>query len=261
MRLLRYWDGMVFRAGTLVDDRIVPVGTSRSTPDDVGELTVDEAILTAPVNPHTIFGMAHNTGPQDRRTPPQAFLKAPASVVGPGSAIPLPFGIGPVDAEVELAVVIGRSLHRVGSPAALESVLGYTIGLDITARGAQVRDRLWTEAKSRTGFTPLGPWVETDLDPGDLTMALTINGHEAATGTTADLARDVGQVLAYLSELVELRPGDVVLTGAPGTYAPIVPGDTVTATIENIGSLSASVIAQPAPTACLPRPRTPREQR
>ena len=91
------------------------------------------------------------------------------------------------------------------------------------------RDHLWTEAKSRTGFTPLGPWIETDLDPGDLRMSLIVNGREAATGTTADLARGVGQVLAFLSELVELRPGDVVLTGAPGTYAPITPGDTITA--------------------------------
>lgn len=251
MRLLRYRDGASVRSGILTGDRIMPVTTGHGTPS-VPELIVGEVTLAAPVEPATVFGMAHNTGPDDRRTPPQAFLKAAASVVGPGSTIPLPAGIGRVDAEVELAVVIGKPAHHAGPRSVLESVLGYTIGLDITARGAQARDHLWTEAKSRTGFTPIGPWIETDLDPCDLRMSLIVNGREEATGTTADLARDVGQVLAYLSELVELRPGDVVLTGAPGTYAPITPGDAITAVIEHIGHLDASVVAEPTPPTDLP---------
>jgi 2-keto-4-pentenoate hydratase/2-oxohepta-3-ene-1,7-dioic acid hydratase in catechol pathway len=247
VRHLRYRDGTAVRSGVLAGDRIVPMGPHRGASTGTADLTVGRVTLVAPVEPVTVFGMAHNTGPDDRRRPPQAFLKAAASVVGPGAAIPLPAGIGRVDAEVELAVVIGDAVHRADPGTALESVLGYTIGLDITARGAQASDHLWTEAKSRTGFTPLGPWIETDLDPGDLRMSLTVNGRETATGTTADLARGVGPVLAYLSELVELRPGDVVLTGAPGTYAPITPGDTITAWIEHIGSLGASVVARPTP--------------
>lgn len=195
-----------------------------------------------PVRPGTVFGMAHNTGPVDRALPLGAFLKAAASVVGPGDPIPIPDGIGRVDAEAELAVVIAEPLRNASPDGLAAAVLGFTVALDVTGRDAQQRDPLWTEAKSRAGFTPLGPWVETDLDVADARISLRVNDVEAASGSTAGLARNPYECVAYLSTLVELRPGDVVLTGAPDTCAEVRPGDVVAAEIAGIGVLSCPVV-------------------
>ncbi len=122
--------------------------TDRSSHTQRCEHALAQAKLAAPIEPTTVVGMAHDTEPDDLRVPPQACLKATASAVEPGPPIPLPSGIGQVDAQAELAVAIGTAVHRADPQPVLESVLGYTIGLDITVRGAQARDRPWTEAKS-----------------------------------------------------------------------------------------------------------------
>lgn len=199
----------------------------------------------APPTPGTIFGMARNTKPGDDGAAPQAFLKAPGSVIGPGEPIPLPEGIGRVDAEAELAVVIGTPLRH-ARPADVPAALhGCTVALDVTARDAQQSDSLWTEAKSRSGFTPLGPCVVGDVDLAGLRILLRVNGIEVASGTVDGLVHDPLTAVAYLSTLVELRPGDVVLTGAPGTFAPVVPGDEVVAEIPGVGSLGCPVVRSP----------------
>lgn len=199
----------------------------------------------APVRPSTVFGMARNTGGSAREQPPSAFLKAPGSVTGPYSDIPVPAGLGRVDAEAELVVVMARPLRFGSGRRVLDHVLGYTVGLDITARQAQHEDPLWTTAKSRAGFTPLGPCIETEFDSTDAVITLFRDDQPVARGSTAELARGVVEILEYLSHLVELRPGDVVLTGAPNTFAPIEPGETLTAHIADIGRLTATVCAAP----------------
>lgn len=247
MRIIRHGCEGHSHTSAVLGQRLHPlpdVAPVREQPDSVCTGSSPSEVprsLLAPVRPVTVFGMAHNTGHADRALPPQAFLKAAASVAGPDDPIPLPEGIGQVDVEVELAAVVDVPLWQ-KRPDEIR-VLGFTIGLDVTAREAQHRDSLWTEAKSRRGFTPIGPWIETELDHTSAEIELWRNGDCAATGSTTDLARGVPEVISYLSTLVELAPGDVVLTGAPGTFAAVAAGDTVTASITGIGTLTNSVVS------------------
>lgn len=196
-----------------------------------------QARLLAPVAPRTVVGIAHNTGPADRQLPPQAFLKPATTVTGPGAPIPLPTGIGRVDAEAELAVVIGRTATRLTMANAAEHILGITVANDVTARDLQLSDPLWFAAKGFDGWTPLGPWIATGVDPADLSISLQVNGVDLAPAGTADLARSVIECLVYVTSVVTLHPGDVVLTGAPGGTGAITAGSTVTATIAGVGAL------------------------
>lgn len=194
----------------------------------------------------TVFGMARNTGPAEGALPARAFLKARASVIGPGAAIVVPAGMGAVTAEAELAVVVGRSARHLSAGEALDVVAGYTVGVDVTASEVKESDPRWTEAKSRETFTPLGPWLVSDpgLDPADLALELAVDGTVVARARTSELGRDVAECLAYLSSLVTLQPGDVVLTGAPGTVGEVRPGQTVSATVEGVGTLTNPVVAE-----------------
>lgn len=201
------------------------------------------ARLLAPVEPRTVVGMAHNTGAADRALPPAAFLKAARTVVGPGAALRLPDDAGRTVAEGELALVIGRETSGVRASDLRSCVLGFTVANDVTDRRAQGEDPLWTAAKSRHTFTPVGPWIETDLDPEDLPVTLTVNGAEASRASTAGLARDPDEILAYLARLMPLGPGDLVLTGAPGRDVPLTPGDSVSVRIDGLGELGNPVQA------------------
>lgn len=252
MRIVRYLDDGHEHTGVLngqwlhsVADEPLTAGDVRRAPSTGTATTGVPSTLLCPVRPRTVFGMARNTGPADRAQPPQAFLKAVGSVAGPGAEIPIPEGIGRVDAEAEVAAVVGARTWQC-EPHEVE-LLGLTVALDVTARRAQHDDPLWTEAKSRRGFTPLGPWIDTETDHADAEITLVRNGTEAARGSTADLARSVTEAVSYLSTLIELRPGDVVLTGAPSTFCEIRPGDVVTATVAGIGSLTNPVTTARTP--------------
>jgi 2-keto-4-pentenoate hydratase/2-oxohepta-3-ene-1,7-dioic acid hydratase in catechol pathway len=196
------------------------------------------ARLLAPTDPRVVLGMAHNTGAADRELPPQAFLKPSRTVIGPGAPIPLPDGIGHVDAEGELAVVIGSTARHLTGADALDAVLGYTAANDVTARDLQRSDPLWTTAKGHDGFTPLGPWIETDLDAFDAEVTVRRNGRALRAGSTRDLARDVVEILVYVTSFLTLGPGDVVLLGAPGECARIHPGDVVEIAVAGLGTLA-----------------------
>lgn len=195
-----------------------------------------EAPLAAPVEPRVVAGMAHNSGPGDRELPPQAFLKSARTVVGPGEPIVAPPGLGAVHAEGELAVVIGRPARG------RASILGCTIANDVTAVGRIAGDSLLTEAKNGGGFTPIGPWIETALEPAGLAIAVTAGG-ASATGSVDGLARGVEELLAYLTGVLELGPGDVILTGCPATAVPVAPGDTARIRIPGLGELANPVVA------------------
>lgn len=205
------------------------------------------ARLLAPAVPLNVVGMAHNTGPGDRRLPPQAFLKPARTVVGPGAEIVLPAAAGRVDAEAELAVVVGRPARHLTKTDALGHVLGFALANDVTARELQSSDPLWTSAKSLDASTPLGPCLDTSLDPADVPLTLTVNGMAAAPGSTAELARSVVEVLVYITSFMTLGPGDVVLTGAPGEVTRIRPGDHVAVDAPGLGRLGSTVSAERAP--------------
>lgn len=203
--------------------------------------------LLPPATPGAVLGMAHNTGPEDRKLPPQAFLKNPR-VTGAGAAIPVPHTIGQVDAEAELAVVIGKPARWLQPADALDHVLGYTLGNDVTARALQATDPLWTTAKARDGWTPLGPWLITDIDPDAITLGLRVDGRDLQPASTTGLARSVAETLVYITSFMTLYPGDVVLTGAPGQVSPIHDGETVTVHADAFGELSNPVVLDPERT-------------
>ena len=207
-----------------------------STITVTGSIPGTAAELLAPCRPRVVLGMAHNTGPGDRLLPPQAFHKSPHSVIGPDRYIDLEPHQTAVDGEAELAVVIGTRARNLTVENALAAVYGYTCANDVTDRAAQHSDSRWTEAKSRDTFTPLGPWIRTDLDPAAVPVLLSNDQDLGTPASTRGLALGVVDVLVYLSSIMTLHPGDVVLTGAPGRS--LTPGGTSTVAIPGIGELT-----------------------
>lgn len=236
MRLVRVLHDGRPRHGVVDRDRVMLMDGDhfggRRTPVS---LPLDEAHLLAPVEPITIYGMGANSGSDIPETP-IAFLKPAPTVIGPGEAIVVP-DVGPVEFEGELAAVIGRSARNIRSSAALDHVLGYTCGNDVTAREVQKSQPTSLRAKGYATFTPLGPWIETEADPHDLALRGTVNGRLVQDARTSELARQVEEIVSWLSSIIRLQPGDVILTGAPGRTGPIVPGDVVDIEIEGIGRL------------------------
>jgi 2-keto-4-pentenoate hydratase/2-oxohepta-3-ene-1,7-dioic acid hydratase in catechol pathway len=173
---------------------------------------------------------------------PVLFLKPSTSIVGPDDAIALPGLSNDVHHEAELAVVIGGIVRRVPVERALDAVLGYTCANDVTARDLQRSDGQWARAKGFDTFCPLGPWIETELDPSDLSVECTVNGELRQAGRTRDLLRGVAELIAFASAVMTLLPGDVLLTGTPAGVGPIRAGDRVDVTIEGIGTLSNEVV-------------------
>ncbi len=199
----------------------------------------DVAFL-APCEPRVILGMAHN-GPGDRALPPQAFMKSSRTAVGPGADIRLDPRVGDVHVEGELAVVLRRTVRHLRPEDVADAVLGFTIGNDVTAIDQILLDEKMTQAKNGDGFTPLGPWISTGVNWSDVDIDVTVNGEHRAHGNTADLAYNVVEVLVYLSSLMTLGAGDVILTGAPRTSTRVEPGDHVAISLSDLGTLKNSV--------------------
>jgi 2-keto-4-pentenoate hydratase/2-oxohepta-3-ene-1,7-dioic acid hydratase in catechol pathway len=168
---------------------------------------------------------------------PVIFLKPSTAVIGTGQPIPIPAGVGRVDYEAELAVVIGRRTHNATAEEAAVNVLGFTCANDVTARDLQKIDGQWTRAKGFDGFCPLGPWIVTDVDPADLLVECYVNGERRQQARTSDMLFDPYQLVSFISHVMTLVPGDIVLTGTPGGIGPLVAGDTVEVRIESVGSL------------------------
>ena len=173
---------------------------------------------------------------------PVIFLKPPTAVIGQGAEIHIPSGLDSVDYEAELAVVIGRRTHNVTAAEAHAHVLGFLCANDVTSRTLQRKDGQWARAKGFDTFCPLGPWVETDLDPRDLTIESYVNGELRQHASTADMIFDPFELVGFISKVMTLLPGDVVLTGTPSGVGPMVSGDVVEVRIEGIGSLINHVV-------------------
>jgi 2-keto-4-pentenoate hydratase/2-oxohepta-3-ene-1,7-dioic acid hydratase in catechol pathway len=176
-------------------------------------------------------------------TEPLLFLKPSTSIVGPHDAIKLPPQAKHVEHEAELAVVIGApGARRVSRAEAGAAIFGYTCANDVSARDIQKSDVQWTRAKGFDSFCPLGPWISTGLDVSDLEIRCEVNSEVRQLGRTKDMVFDVPTLVSYISHVMTLLPGDVILTGTPAGVAPIVDGDTVVVSIEGIGSLSNRVV-------------------
>ena len=205
-------------------------------------ISVADAILLAPVEPMVVVGMARNGFPEQRTQLPAAFLKSARTIADPGGHITVDPGLGETIIEGELAIVIGAPASHLTEQNALEAVFGYTIANDVTVTSQVPLDPLMTQAKSGLGFTPIGPVIDTDIDPFDARISIMVNGVEVAAASTAQLARNVVELLVYVTRFVALDVGDVILTGCPGTAHPVGPGDDITVMIEGLGSLSSAVV-------------------
>ncbi|RAO59626.1 uncharacterized protein LUPAC06_01771 [Micromonospora saelicesensis] len=179
---------------------------------------------------------------------PLLFLKPSTSVIGPRDAIRLPIFSKQVEHEAELAVVIGApGARRADRAAAERAIFGYTCANDVTARDLQHSDGQWTRAKGFDSFCPIGPWITTGLDVSDLEIRCEVgrNPEEMEVrqlGRTKDMVFDVPGLVSYISHVMTLLPGDVVLTGTPAGVSPLVEGDTVTVRIDGIGELTNPVV-------------------
>ncbi|MFI5733871.1 fumarylacetoacetate hydrolase family protein [Kribbella sp. NPDC051587] len=175
---------------------------------------------------------------------PMIFLKPNTSVVGPLDGIVYPEQTNDLQFEGELAIVIGRICRDLPKERAEEVIFGYTIANDVTARDLQKTDGQWARAKGYDTFCPLGPWIQTDLDVADLRVTTTLNGETKQDGRTSQFIFDIPTVLAYITSFTTLLPGDVVLTGTPAGVGPMLPGDSVSVTVEGLGTLTNRVIVR-----------------
>lgn len=171
------------------------------------------------------------------------FLKPSTAVIGPRDPIVYPAELSErVDFEGELAVVIGRLCRQVPAARVPEVIFGYTCANDVTARDLQAKDGQWARAKGFDTFCPLGPWIQTDIDPADLELTTVVNGEIRQNARTSQLMHGVTALVSYVSAVMTLLPGDVLLTGTPAGVGPLKEGDEVSVTIENIGTLTNGVI-------------------
>ncbi len=246
MKLVRFRYGDRIATGTLDDGAVrVLEGTFFEAPIPTGEeIPLDDVRLLAPVLPSKVVGIGLNyrahAAEMGEEIPPEPllFLKPSTSVIGPGDPIPLNPNSERVDFEGELAVVIGRLARRISSVEDAEKViLGYTCGNDVTLRDLQARDSQWTRAKGSDASNPIGPWIETSADPGNLALETRVNGEVRQSSNTSDMAYGPAALIAYITQYMTMLPGDVIMTGTPAGIGPLAPADEVEIQIEGIGVL------------------------
>jgi len=174
---------------------------------------------------------------------PLIFMKPPSSIIANGESIILPSQSKQVEHEGELVVVIGKRAKNVTAEEASDYIFGYTIGNDITARDLQRSDELWTRAKGFDTFCSFGPWIDTEFNPSDAVVTCRVNGQMRQMASTRDMVFNVGVLIAYVSSIMTLEPGDLLFTGTPAGVGKLEDGDVVDVEIEGLGKLSNPVKA------------------
>jgi 2-keto-4-pentenoate hydratase/2-oxohepta-3-ene-1,7-dioic acid hydratase in catechol pathway len=245
-----YGEGVAF--GVVEDDHVVPIVGHPFAPVERTDIALNlaELRLLAPVLPSKVVAIGRNYASHAAETGsevpdnPLIFLKPSTSVVGHRDAIASPPSSERVDYEGELAVVISRLCRDVPEERAMDVVLGYTCANDVTARDQQASDGQWSRAKGYDTFCPLGPWIETEVDPADLAISTTLNGETKQSSRTSMIVHKIPSLIAYITACMTLLPGDVILTGTPDGIGPMLVGDEVTVEIEGIGALTNPVVAR-----------------
>ena len=214
------------------------------------KVALDSVKLLAPVIPRSKVvcvgkNYADHAKEMDSAVPeqPVIFIKPNTSVIGPDDAIVWPSMSKKVDHEAELAIVIGKICKDVPKERVQDVIFGYTIGNDVTARDLQKVDGQWSRAKGFDTFCPLGPWIETDLDPRDLAISAEVDGELRQNDRTSSMIFDIPTIIHFITQVYTLLPGDVILTGTPAGVGVIPVGSTVSVTIEKIGTLSNRAVA------------------
>ncbi len=213
-------------------------------------LPLERVRLFAPLVPGKIICVGRNYTAHARERNaevpevPMIFLKPQSAVIGHEQPILLPPQSQRVEHEAELVAVIGKPGRWISADNALDYVLGYMVGNDVTARDLQNRDGQWTRAKGFDTFCPIGPWIETVLDSSDVMITCHVNGEMRQMGSTRDMVFNIKQLLSFVSSIMTLSPGDLLFTGTPSGVGPLLPGDRVEVHIEGIGTLSNPIEAE-----------------
>ena len=208
---------------------------------------LSEVTLLAPVCPGKVVAIGWNYEGHIREMgnpfpeEPLIFLKAPSAMIGHNASILLPPESERVDFEGELAIVIGRKCRRISRHQARDVILGYTALNDVTARDLQKKDGQFSRAKSFDTFCPAGPWIQTDLDPGNVRVTTRVNGEIRQDDNTSTMLFDPFYLVEYVSAAMTLHAGDLIATGTPSGIGPLSPGDEVTVSVEGIGELTNTV--------------------
>lgn len=251
MRLLRFRHGDRIATGvaeTGEDTVRVLGGTFFEDPLPTGEeLSLDELHLLAPVLPSKLVCVGKNyeahaaewgqTVPDE----PLLFLKPSTAVLGPNDPITLLPVSRRIDFEGELVVVIGRLAKDIRAEDAYRVILGYTCGNDVTLRTLQRSDDQWARAKGFDGSAPIGPWIETDLDPNDVFVEARLNGEIRQRASTVDMVFGVATLIEYITSFMTLLPGDMIMTGTPEGVGKLAPGDVIEVEVEGVGTLANAV--------------------
>ena len=225
-------------------------GAGISFPFDGITCELGEVRLLAPCLPSKIVGLGLNyhSHAEETKLPipdvPLIFLKPSTAVIGPGDEIVLPRSSKRVDYEGELGIVVGRKACNIPEDIVKDYILGYTCVNDVSERYAQREDGQWTRAKGFDTFAPIGPWIETAINPDDLKIETFLNGELRQSACTSDLIFGVAVLTSFISSVMTLLPGDIISTGTPSGIGRMNPGDVVEIRIEKIGTLRNLVISQ-----------------
>jgi 2-keto-4-pentenoate hydratase/2-oxohepta-3-ene-1,7-dioic acid hydratase in catechol pathway len=244
MRICRFSHNGAVRTGVIAGDVVREAGGSifDSSPVSGAERPLAAVKLLPPCEPTKIVAVAVNYRVHARAgytipDEPLIFLKPPSAVIGHEDAIVFPDMARQVDFEGELGVVIGKEARGVLPAEAPAHVLGYTCANDVTARDVQDREGHFARAKGFDTFAPVGPWIETELDPSDVLLETFLNGERKQSSSTSDMAFPVPEIVAFVSRVMTLKPGDLVMTGTPAGMGPMQAGDVVEVRIGGIGAL------------------------
>jgi len=257
MKIVRYEHLNETAYGSLLADGVVerlsgsPFSGAVSVTND--RVALSQVKLLAPVERPRIFGAGFNYVAHIKETGwevpelPMLFVKPESALIGPNENIIYPKGATNVHYEAELVVVIGRRARRIAEESALEYVLGYTCGNDVSDRSIQAKEMKFGclfAGKAFDTFAPIGPAIATDLDPSNLRVVGRLNGEVKQNGSTSDLLFSVPKLVSYMSSFMTLEPGDIIMSGTPSGIGPIKPGDRFEVEIEGIGVLSNSVVGE-----------------
>lgn len=247
MRVVRYetGDSKKSKYGWLLGDKVGEIGGNvfgRYRRKEA-ETPLADVRLLAPSEPSKIICVGRNyiehakeLGNEVPKVP-LIFLKPPSSIISNGEAILLPAQSAQVEHEGELVVVIGKPGRNITAENAKKHILGYTIGNDVTARDLQRIDDQWTRAKGFDTFCIFGPWIDTDFDPADAVLTVRVNGQMRQMASTRDMVFNVPTLIAYVSSIMTLEPGDLLFTGTPSGVGELKHGDEVSVEIEGLGEL------------------------
>jgi len=232
-------DAILVLRGDPIYSGIVPVEKS---------LNLSDVKLLAPVIPRSKVvcigkNYADHAAEMDSEVPtePIIFIKPNTSVIGPNETIIWPRMSERIDYEAELAIVIGRICKEVPASKAKDVIYGYTLANDVTARDLQKKDGQWSRAKGFDTFCPLGPWIETDFIPGDQNITATLNGEVKQSSMLSEMIFKVPQIVEFVTNVMTLLPGDVILTGTPAGIGPMPSGASITVAIDGLGALTNKV--------------------